>query len=189
MSPKVKVKEEVTTIIAPGTATKRELEPMDDYNAPAEPDEYLKEIKFLEVIKLSPIVMKALVSDHIIDSINNCVLKGIKLEGGKRRRHRAVYLDSTNSSSETETECNNVSIILDTPSFDAKVLKKPKFSPTLSSSTATLSPISLTNGLDNDAFPYISLNSDIKDNIDSCSWDSDKSMACFHCSELSSRPC
>jgi len=82
-----------------------------------------------------------------------------------------------------------VSNILDTPSFDAKVKKKPKFSPNLSSSNATLSPISLISCIDNDALLSSSLNSDSKDNIDSCSWDSDKAMACFHCSELSFGPC
>jgi len=92
---------------------------MEVHLTPTKSDEYPKEVKFLEVVELSPIVMKALVSDHIIDSINNCALKGIEVEGGKRKRHRAVYLDLTNSSSETERESNNVSIILDTPSFDA----------------------------------------------------------------------
>jgi len=95
----------------------------------------------------------------------------------------------TNSSFESEIESNNVSIILDTPSFDAKVKKKHKFSPALSSSIATLSPISFVGGHDTDALLSFSLNSDNKDNIDSCSWDSDKAMACFHCSELSFRKC
>jgi len=46
---------------------------MEVYLTPTKSDEYPKEVKFLEVVELSPIVMKALVSDHIIDGINNCV--------------------------------------------------------------------------------------------------------------------
>jgi len=53
---------------------------METHLTPTKFDEYPKEVKFLEVVALSPIVMTALVSDHIIDGINNCVLKGIKLE-------------------------------------------------------------------------------------------------------------
>jgi len=129
------------------------------------------------------------VSDHIINGINNCAIKGIKVEGGKRKRHKAIYLDLTNSSSESEIESNIVSIILDTPSFNAKVKKKPKLSPTPSSSADTLSPISFTSGHDTDALISSSLNSDNKDKIDSCSWDSTKVMACFHCKDLSFGNC
>jgi len=113
------------------------------------------------------------------------VIKGIKVEGGKRKRHRAVYLDMTNSFSESENESNNVSLILDTPSFNAKIKKKPKFSPSPSSSTDTTSPISFSSGHDTDALHSSSLTSDNKDSSNSCSWDSNIAVACFSCSNLS----
>jgi len=82
-----------------------------------------------------------------------------------------------------------VSNILDTPSFDAKVKKKPRFSPILSSTNAIICPISFANGHDTDALLSASLNSDNKNNIDSCSWDSDKAMACFNFSDFSFGSC
>jgi len=183
-SPKPKVKEEVTVTIIPEPSIKRETTSSDVPSILADSDEYSKEVTFLEITELNPVVMQA-VSDHIIKAINNCVIKGIKVEGGKRKRHRAVYLDLTNSSSESEHDSNTVSLILDTPSFNAKVKKKPKFSPAPSSSTDTLSPISFSSGHDTDALHSSSLNSDNKDNVDFCSWDSNVAVACFFCSNLS----
>jgi len=180
-----KVKEEVTVSTIPETAIKQEAESTDVHLTTSESDEYPKEVTFLEVVELGPVVMKALVSDHIVNAVNNCVIKEIKLEGSKRKRHRAVYLDLTNSSSEFETDSNNVSLILDTPSFHAKVKKKPKFSPAPSSSADTISPIFFSSGHDTDALHSSSLNSDSKDHIDSCSWDPNVAMACFSCSKLS----
>jgi len=72
----------------------------------------------------SPIIIQDVVSNHIILAIENCVIEGIKKEKVKRKRHRAVYLDLTNSTSESDQEMNAASIILDTPSFCAKVKKK-----------------------------------------------------------------
>jgi len=150
VSPKAKVKEEVTVPTTPETAIKQEAESMDVHLTTTDSDEYPKGVTFLEVVELSPIVIKSLVSDHITSAVNNCVIKGIKIEGGKRKRHRAVYLNLTNSSSESEIESSNVSIILDTPFFNAKVEKKPKLSPIPSSSFDTLSPISFSSGHDTD---------------------------------------
>jgi len=71
--------------------------------------------------KASPIIIQGVVSNHIILAIESCVIEGIKNKKLKRKRHRAVYLDLTNSSSESDQDRNAASIILDTPSFCAKV--------------------------------------------------------------------
>jgi len=189
VSPNPKVKEEVTVIIIPELSIRWESTSPDVPSIFAGPDEYFKEVTFPNTNERNPVVMQSIVSDHIIKPVNNCVIKGIKVEGGKTKKHRAVYIDLTNSSSESETDSNNVSIILDTPFFNAKVKKKSRFSPAQSSSTDTLSPISFSSGHDTDALHSSSLNSDNKDNVDSCSWDSNGAVACFSCSNLSFSNC
>jgi len=52
---------------------------------------------------------------------------GIAVKDGKRKEHRAVHLDLTNSPSNTD-DSNSVSTILDTPSIDSNVKKKSKLS-------------------------------------------------------------
>jgi len=74
--------------------------------------------------EVSPIIMQDVVSNHIILAIENCLIEGIKKENLKRNRHRAVYLDLTNSSSDSDHELNATSMILDTPSVCAKVKRK-----------------------------------------------------------------
>jgi len=69
VSPKAKVKEEDTAPAIPGTIIKQEAEPMEVHLTPTKSDEYPKEVTFLEVVELRPIVIKALVSDHIIYGI------------------------------------------------------------------------------------------------------------------------
>jgi len=76
--------------------------------------------------EVSSTIMQDVVSNHIILAIENCVIEGIKKENLKRKRHRAVYLDLTNSSSDSDHELNATSMILDTPSVCAKVKKRSK---------------------------------------------------------------
>jgi len=75
VSPKTKVKKEVTAPTTSGAGVKEEAESMELQLTPTKHDEYPEEVKFLEVVELSPILMNALVSDHIIDAINNCAKK------------------------------------------------------------------------------------------------------------------
>jgi len=188
-SPKPKVKEQVTITIIPEPFIRRETTLPDVPSIPAEPDEFSKEVTFLETNELNSIVMQTLVSDHITKAVNSCAIKGIKVEGVTRKKHRAIYLDLTNSSSESEIESDDVSFILDTPSFNSKVKKKSRFSPAQSSSTDTLSPIFFSSGHDTDALHSSSLNSDNKENVDSCFWDSNVAVTCFSCSNLSYSNC
>jgi len=114
------VKKEVVATIIPKPSNKRETTSPDVSSIIARSGEYPKEVTFLEITELNSVVMQALVSVHIVKAVDSCVIKGIKEEGVKRKRNRAVYLDLTNSSSESETDSNNVSLLLDTPSFNAK---------------------------------------------------------------------
>jgi len=88
--PKNDVKEEITIATIPAVAIKQELESMEVHLTPTKSDEYPKEVKFLEIVELSPIVMHSPFSDHIIEGINKCALEGIKLEGGKRKKQRCL---------------------------------------------------------------------------------------------------
>jgi len=85
VSPRSKVQEKVTIPTNPEPSIKRETDSMDVHITPTESNEYSKEVKFLEVIELKPDVIQALVSDHIINGIINCAIKGIKIERGKRK--------------------------------------------------------------------------------------------------------
>jgi len=104
----------------------------------------------------------------------------------KRKRHRAVYLDLTNSTSELEHEINAAYIIVDTPSFCVKVKKKPKVLLSSSSSSDTTSSIPYSSGHDTDALLPISLSPINNDNLDMLSWDSNVAIACHCCSGISS---
>jgi len=139
-----------------------------------------------EIVKTSPFVIHDMVSDHIILAVENCVIQGIRKEKVKRMRHRAVYLDLTNSSSESDQDINTVSNFLDTLSFCAKVRKKPKIFLPPSSSPETVSFIPYSSRHDTDALHSISLNSTNNDNLDLSSWDSNVAIVCHCCSGISS---
>jgi len=127
----------------------------------------LKDLTIVEVSETSSIVIQDVVSDQIIQAVESCVIEEIKKEKVKRKRHRAVYLDLTNSSSESDQDINAASIILDIPSFYAKVKMKPKTSLPPSSSPDTVSSILYSSGHDTDALHSISLNSINNDYPDS----------------------
>jgi len=71
VSPKAKVKEEVTVSITPESSIKRETTSPDIPSILAEPDEYSKEVTFLETNERNSVVMQSLVSDHIFKAVNN----------------------------------------------------------------------------------------------------------------------
>jgi len=137
-----------------------------------------------EAGEASPIIIQDVVPNHIIIGIENCMIKCIRKENLKSKRNRAVYLNQTNSSSDSEHEINAASIILDTPSFCAKVKKKskvlgPSFSPSDNISTpCSSSHDANTLRLD----PLSPINNDKSDVL---SWNSNVAIACHHCSRIS----
>jgi len=141
------------------------------------PEVTVSDVTFNEHEGIDFVTMKDIVSNHIVQAINNCVTVGIK--------RRVAYLDLTNSSSESDPDTNAVSIILDTPSFSAKVKKKHKMSSPFSSPLDTVSPVSYNSEHDTVALHSFFLNSEDIDITDSYSWNSTVAVACFQCSNLS----